>query len=159
MLMKTFIQVSAIVAVLALSSAVSADKTFYWDDYNIQITVPDDFKIVEDTPTEFEMKGDGMELAMSIFNDKNVGIADMDEATVAAAKEMKLQQIDEEEAFKNADFEGYYVEGYKDGSRVMFAGVIDTASRTNFFIVIIFDDKDKEAEKEALNILSSIDHK
>ena len=41
----------------------------------------------------------------------------------------------------------------------MIAGVIDMNSRTNFFIVLTFDDKDAEAEKEALKILESIDHK
>ncbi|MEY3403633.1 MAG: hypothetical protein RLZZ86_3255, partial [Cyanobacteriota bacterium] len=76
----------------------------------------------------------------------------MDEATVELAKELKLQEVDEEESFKNGDFAGYYVEGFKDGDRVMLAGVVDLQSRTNFFVVISFDDKDAEAEKEAARL-------
>lgn len=135
------------------------DKTYYWEQYNIEITVPRDFKIVKNTSNEFEMKGDGMELFMYIWNQKKLTVEDMDEATVELAKELKLQEVDEEEAFKNGDFAGYYVEGFKDGDRVMLAGVVDLQSRTNFFIVITFDDKDEEAEKEALKILENIDHK
>lgn len=135
------------------------DKTYYWEQYNIEITVPRDFKIVKNTSNEFEMEGEGMELFMYIWNQKKLSVDEMDEATVEVAKEMKLQEVDEEEAFKNGDFAGYYVEGFKDGDRVMLAGVVDLQSRTNFFIVITFDDKDKEAEKEAIKILENIDHK
>ena len=69
---------------------------------------------------------------------------------------MKLQYCNEEEQFKNCDFDGYYVEGFKDGERVMLAGVIDVQSRTNFFIIITFDDKDDVAEKDALKILIAL---
>ena len=157
--MKTIQKTLAFAAVLFFSNATPADKTYYWDDYNIQITVPGDFKITKDTANEFEMDGDGMDLAMYIFNDKKIGIDEMDEATIAGAKELKLQEIDAEHAFKSDDFEGYYVEGFKDGNRIIFAGMIDIASQTNFFIAITFDDEDKEAEKEAIKVLNSIDHK
>lgn len=155
--LKTLFVLSLIVSMSAFTAIV--DKTYYWEQYNIEITVPNDFKPVKNTANEFELEGDGMEMYMYIWNQKKVTIDDMDEATIAAAKELKLQEIDEEEAFKNGDFEGYYVEGFKDGDRVMLAGVIDIKSRTNFFIVLTFDDKDAEAEKEALKILESIDHK
>lgn len=159
--MKNFITVLVVaLLVTSLSSFTNVlDKTFYWEQYNIEITVPRDFKVVKNTKNEFEMVGDGMELFMYIWNQKSVGVDDMDEATIEVAKEMNLQEIDEEEAFKNGDFAGYYVEGFKDGDRVMLAGVVDLQSRTNFFLVITFDDKDAEAEKEAIKILENIGHK
>ena len=149
-----------LMAISTLFSFTSiVDKTYYWEQYNIEITVPRDFKIVKNTSNEFEMEGEGMELFMYIWNQKKLTIDEMDEATVQLAKEMKLQEVDEEESFKNGDFAGYYVEGFKDGDRVMLAGVVDLQSRTNFFIVITFDDKDEEAEKAAVKILENIDHK
>ncbi|WP_028522015.1 hypothetical protein [Runella limosa] len=154
---RMLLPLAVISSFFAFTSVV--DKTYYWEQYNIEITVPRDFKIVKNTSNEFEMKGDGMELFMYIWNQKKLAVEDMDEATVELAKELKLQEVDEEEAFKNGDFAGYYVEGFKDGDRVMLAGVVDLKSRTNFFIVITFDDKDEEAEKEALKILENIDHK
>jgi hypothetical protein len=159
--MKSFIKFLLLFTVIIGTTAFSSvvDKIYFWEQYNIEITVPNDFKVIKNTANEFELEGDGMEMYMYIWNQKKVTIDDMDEATITAAKELKLQEIDEEETFKNGDFEGYYVEGFKDGDRVMLAGVIDIQSRTNFFIVLTFDDKDTEAEKEALKILESINHK
>jgi len=157
--MKTLKLVTICLIAFFTFSSFVVDKTYYWDDYNIEITVPRDFKVTKDTKNEFEMAGEGMELYMYIWNQKKISADDMDEATISVAKELKLQEIDEEEQFKNGDFEGYYVEGFKDGERVMLAGVIDVQSRTNFFIIITFNDNDEVAEKDALKILSSIDHK
>ena len=146
--------------VLSISAfTILKDKTFFWRDYNIELTVPNDFTITKDTKNEFEMEGDGMELFMYIWNQKRVTIEDMDDATKEVAKKMKLQEVDLEHPFKNGDFEGYYVEGFDGEDRVMLAGLIDLQSKTNFFIVFTFDDKDSVAEKEALKILDSVDHK
>jgi hypothetical protein len=139
-----------------LSLSSMAQKTYTWDYYKIQITVPDDFRVKKNTNEEFEMKGDGMELMMNIF-ESNVAIDDIDDATITAAKDMKLQEIDEATRVKVNELEGYYVEGFKDGMRVVFAGLGDPKSHTNFFIVIIFDDDDKQAEKDALTIIKSLD--
>jgi hypothetical protein len=48
------------------------------------------------------------------------------------------------------------VDGFKDGSRIMFAGMLDPRTQTNFFIAIVFDDEDTQAEEDALGILNSL---
>jgi hypothetical protein len=151
--MKTFI--TAITFFAFSSFTLIADKTYVWDKYKLQITVPDDFKVTKNNNTDFEMKGDGMELMMHIF-EQNISVDDMDEAVIAGANAMKLEAIDAEEAIEGDGLDGYYVEGLKDGHRVMFAGMIDPKSRTNFFLVIIFADRDKQAEEDALEILESV---
>lgn len=132
-----------------------ADKSYVWDKYKLQLTVPDDFKVVKNTDNDFEMKGDGMELFMHIF-EQNIAVDDMDDAVIEGAKAMKLQEIDDEQVIEGDGLDGYYVEGFKDGHRVMFAGMIDPKSHTNFFLVITFDDKDKQAETDAEEILESV---
>jgi hypothetical protein len=131
------------------------DKTFVWEHYKLQITVPDDFRISKNTDEDFEMKGDGMELIMHVF-EEDISKDDMDDAVIEGANAMKLQEIDAEHQIEGDGLDGYYVEGYKDGHRVMFAGMIDPKSHTNFFLVIIFDDKDKQAEADALDILENV---
>ena len=151
--MKTYF---AALAFIAFSSfTFVADKTYVWEKYKLQITVPDDFKILKNDDHDFEMKGDGMELTMHIF-EKNIAVEDMDDAVIEGAKAMKLEEIDAEEAIEGDGLDGYYVEGLKDGHRVMFAGMIDPKSRTNFFLVIIFADRDKQAEADAEEILASV---
>ena len=92
--LKTLLVFALIVSISAFTTAI--DKTYYWEQYNIEITVPRDFKILKNTSNEFELEGDGMEMYMYIWNQKKITIDDMDEATVTAAKELKLQEIDEE---------------------------------------------------------------
>jgi hypothetical protein len=117
--------------------------------------VPDDFQVTKNTNEDFEMSGDGMELAMSIF-EGDITLEQMDDATVEGAKSMKLTEVDAAHAVKSNGLEGFYVEGFLEGERVMFAGMIDPKSHTNFFIAITFGDDDKTAEEDALKILNSI---
>ncbi|MFN3851610.1 MAG: hypothetical protein ACK4NY_19385 [Spirosomataceae bacterium] len=141
--------------IFAALSSFTLDKTYVWDKYKLQITVPDDFKVTKNTNEDFEMSGEGMELAMSIF-EGDITLEQMDEATLEGAKSMKLTEVDAAHAVKSNGLEGFYVEGFLEGERVMFAGMIDPKSHTNFFIAITFGDDDKTAEEDALKILNSI---
>jgi hypothetical protein len=149
------ISLSLLFSVLTFLS-VSAQKTYVWDYYKVQMTVPDDFRVKVNDNHNFEMKGDGMELAMHIF-EENVSIDDLDDATITGANAMKLGEIDEATRVSVNELQGYYVEGFKDGYRVMFAGLGDPKSHTNFFLAITFSDDDQEAEKAALAIINSLD--
>jgi hypothetical protein len=80
----------------------------------------------------------------------------MDEAVIEGAKSLKLTEIDAEEQIEGDGLDGYYVEGYKNGKRVIFAGMIDPKSRTNFFLVIVFNDRDKQAEADAEEIVENV---
>lgn len=149
---------ATVVLLLAFTSfdnKVSAQKVFEWKDYKLQITVPDDFRIRKNTSEAFEMKGEGMELIMNII-EEDITLEDLEEATIAGAEEMELDEVDEATEVSSNGLQGYYVEGYKDGSRIMFAGMLDPKSHTNFFIAIVFADDDEQAEKDALEILNSI---
>lgn len=130
------------------------DKVYVWDKYKLQITVPDDFEVVKNTNEEFEMEGDGMDLAISIFSEK-ITMEDLEEATVAGAKAIKMTEIDQAHETKINQLEGYYVEGFLDGSRVMFAGLMDPRTKTTLFLAITFADDDENAEEEAFKIINS----
>ena len=112
--MKTFF--TALVFIALCSFTFIADKTYVWQKYKLQITVPDDFKILKNDDSDFEMKGDGMELTMHMF-EKNIAVEDMDDAVIEGAKAMKLDAVDAEEAIEGDGLDGYYVEGLKDGHR------------------------------------------
>ena len=135
-------------------SSFTFDKVYVWDKYKLQITVPDDFEVVKNTNEEFEMEGDGMDLAISIFSEK-ITMEDLEEATVAGAKAIKMTEIDQAHETKINQLEGYYVEGFLDGSRVMFAGLMDPRTKTTLFVAITFADDDENAEEEAFKIINS----
>lgn len=136
-------------------ASFTVDNVYVWDKYKLQITVPDDFEVVKNTDEEFEMSGDGMELAISIFAEK-ITMADLEEATVAGAEAIKMTEIDQAHATKINQLEGYYVEGFLDGDRVMFAGLMDLRTKTTLFVAITFADDDENAEDEAFKIINSL---
>ncbi len=116
--------------------------------------MPDDFEVVKNTNEEFEMEGDGMELAISIFAEK-ITLEELEEATVAGAEAIKMTEIDQAHETKINQLEGYYVEGFLDDHRVMFAGLMDARTKTTLFVVITFADDDANAEEEAFKIINS----
>lgn len=54
---------------------------------------------------------------------------------------------------------GAYVEGYKDGDRIVLLGFIDPSSETKFFATITFGDDDFVAKDEAVRMITSIGKK
>jgi hypothetical protein len=154
--MKTTLSLPIVALIVLTGSAFTLfNQTYIWDYYKIQISVPDDFKVVKNTDEEFEMAGDGMLLAMELF-EQNITIDELDEAVKAGAKAMNLEAVDEQRELDTNGLNGYYVEGILKGNRVIFVGMMDTGSNTNFFISITFEDEDHSAEATALRILNSV---
>jgi hypothetical protein len=145
--MKTIVTTAFLFIAFCLTT-LSSQKTYVWDFYKIQITVPDDFRVKVNNSHDFEMKGDGMDLTMNIF-EEDITIDDLDEATKIGAKAIEMTEVDEATRVEVNELEGYYVEGFKSGFRIIFAGLGDPKTHTNFFLAITFDDDDKEAEKAA----------
>ena len=131
------------------------DQVYVWEAYALEITVPDDFKVVKNTDEEFEMKGDGMGMYMYLF-EQDITVNQMDEAVVEAAIAMEMGEVDAAQVIQGDGLDGFYVEGFKDGARVMLAGMIDPKSQTNFMMVITFYDEDGVAEADAIGIINSI---
>ena len=140
---------------ITIFCSFTLDNVYVWEKYRIQITVPDDFKVTKNTDEDFDMEGDGMELSIGIF-EGDISLDDLEEATVAGAKSMKMTEIDASHPTKINQLEGFYVEGFLEGDRVMFAGLLDPRTKTNMFVAITFADDDENAEEEAFKILNSL---
>lgn len=139
---------------LSFTNAVD-DQVYVWEYYALEVSVPDDFKVVKNTNEEFEMKGDAMGMYMYIF-EQDITVNQMDEAVVEAAIAMEMGEVDAAQVIQGDGLDGFYVEGYKDGARVMLAGMIDPKSQTNFMMVITFYDDDGVAETDAIAIINSV---
>lgn len=157
--MKTIVLALGVTFLSFLSvSTLSAQKSFEWDYYKVSIELPDDFKVVKNTDNEFECDGDGMSLVMYVFDDGDVTLTDMNKATRKLGREMKFELKDEHYELDYNGFKGEYILGFKDGIQVMVAGLINPKNSTNFFIVIIFEDGDDQAEKDGIAILNSLEN-
>lgn len=137
-------------------SAMQAQTTWEWEQHHISFTLADDFKATSNNANEFIAKGDGMEFSIFPFSDPDIDQSDITKYTLEIAKSVELEELDDVDVLEMNGLKGAYVEGYKDGSRVVLLGFIDEATDTNFFSVITFSDDDEEAEKEAVRMISSI---
>lgn len=131
------------------------DVDFEWTQHNIKFTLAEDFKVTANSGDEFTASGDGMEFGIFPFSDNTIDHSNIAEYTVEIAKTLELEQVDDADVLSLNGLKGAYVEGFKDGNRVVLLGFIDPNSDTNFFSVITFDDTDAEAEKEAIRMIKS----
>lgn len=149
---------SVLMLFLLLGATKAQSQEYFdweWDDYSISFTLADDFKPVTNTGEEFTAKGDGMDISIFPFNDASVAHTDISSYTADIAETVELQVVDDANVLQLNGLKGAYVEGYKDGQRVVLLGFIDPETATNFFAVITFDDNDSVAEDEAIKIVSS----
>lgn len=137
-------------------TAVQAQKNWEWAQHNIVFTLADDFVPTTNNGDEFIAKGDGMEFSIFPFSDETIDQSDITKYTLEIAKSVELEELDDVDVLEMNGLKGAYVEGYKNGSRVVLLGFIDEATDTNFFSVITFGDDDAEAENEAVRMISSI---
>lgn len=137
------------------SISASAQQQFVWNYYKVSIMLDNDFKVTKNTDDEFRAQGDGMEVYVDVW-EENIAVDDMDEAVARYALKLNMTEIDAAHEVHINGLDGFYVEGFKDGDRVMLAGLIVPNSHTNILVEVNFDDKDATAEKDALKILNSI---
>ena len=140
---------------MIISISASAQQQFVWNYYKVSMMLHDDFKVTKNTDEEFRAEGDGMEIYVDVW-EENIAVDDMDEALAKYALNLKLTEVDVAHEVHINGLDGFYVEGFKDGDRIMLAGLIVPNSHTNIVVEINFDDKDATAEKDALEILNSI---
>ena len=69
------------IAFSLLTIAGHAQQSWVWDSYDIAVDLPTDFKLSKNTDNEFEAIGEGMELAMFIF-EEDITLGEMKEARV-----------------------------------------------------------------------------
>ncbi|GAB3756908.1 hypothetical protein [Spirosoma pomorum] len=145
----------AVILVFVLSAFRTVDQNYVWETYKLQVTVPEDFKVLKNTNEEFELEGDGMTIAFDTF-EQNVSADELGEATTEAAAALKMENIREQQDIQPNGLEGRYVEGRIGEDRVILAGMLDPESNVNFFVAITFDNEDDAAEADARTILNSI---
>ncbi len=155
-LMKKFLAAVLFVTLSSFSLISSTEWTTYtWEQYKLAVTVPDYLRIKKNADGEFSLKGRGMELTIFVTKEK-LTRDEMHDFVIKTANDYKMEEIDAEHEIEGDGLEGYYVEGFLDGKREIIAGMIQQKGRTNFAMYITFDDKDKQAEEDANEILAKI---
>ncbi|MCG8526546.1 MAG: hypothetical protein MI748_09220 [Opitutales bacterium] len=139
-----------------VSHALFADVEYEWEDYYLAFTLPNDFEVVQNDGEAFYAEGDAMEFGLFPFADPDLDTSDIAYFTLAIAELVELDDVDEVELVELNGLEGAFVEGQKNGIRLILLGLIDPESDTNFFATIEFYDDDDIAVDAAVEIIESI---
>ena len=144
-----------LLSLVAVAAYSQDDWDYEWTQHNIAFTLAEDFKVIANDGDEFTAKGDGMDFSVFPFSDNTIDHSNITEYTLAIAKSLELERLDDVDVAELNGLKGAYVEGSKNGFRVVLLGFIDPESDTNFFAVITYADDDDVADDEAVRIIKS----
>ena len=96
-----------------------------------------------------------MQLYMNVF-EEDITLETMADALAEAAIAIEMEEVDRVLELTGNGLDGFYVEGFKNGHRVMLSGFIDPKSQTNFMMVITFLDDDNVADEDGIAIINSV---
>ena len=143
-----------IVFVLFLSTMVvsNAQTDFLWDSHGIGFKTADRMKVSINQADQFEASSENIQLNIFPWQDENINFDDLADATVSIAKELKFDNINEADALEIDDFQGYFVQGTKDGVKALILLLLDKKSSTNLIVTIVYQ---PGFEQEAYKIADS----
>lgn len=152
--MNALHKITGIVAFTFLFVPVGFSQVdYHWDQHGIGFMAPDDFMEETNNYEEFSAHNDNVYLSIIPWQDEYIDHDHLASALLEITLEMNYDELtDADEMFLDY-FEGYYVQGVKDGTNAFIAALLDTESSTNMILVIAFNDGYVD---EAASILMSI---
>ncbi len=135
--MKKFILVSVSVF-LVFSISVSAQSEWEWDTHGIGFTTPSGFKVTTNNAEEFSAESENVFVTLSAWQDENVTVDNLEDTLITIAVELGYDQITDAEWVDHEDFEGYALNGTKDGVNAIIGTLLDTQSSTNLIVIVVY---------------------
>lgn len=129
---------------LGSASLLKAQDDYQWDTHGIGFKAKSDMKVVVNKADEFEASNGQITLDIFPWQDAEVNHEDLADGIVEIAKELKFDNIHGADALEIDDFQGYYVEGTKDGVEALIIILLDKESSTNLIATIIYQKGNKE---------------
>jgi hypothetical protein len=121
-----------------------AQNPYTWENFKIKFSLPDGYKIVENTAEKFEGNAPGIaSFGIYPFKDAKLTEADLKEYASSIAKQAGMDMgsavVD---LIEFNGFKGGYAEGKVQGVSVIVLGLINPSSDVNFFVQVVYTDAD-----------------
>ncbi len=142
-----------LVASFLLLGNAFAQEDYTWDHHGIGFSAPSNFVTETNNSSEFSADNGSVFLYLLPWQDASINDDNLADATIEVALEMEYDQLTDADELSIQDFEGYYVEGEKDGMNAFVACLLDTESPTNVIVVILYSDGHVD---DAAGILTSL---
>ncbi len=136
--MRKFLQSTLFIAFTFTFSTAFAQQDWRWEDHGVGFNAPSNLRVTANTANEFSAEGSDLVLSIYVEQDGEVTEEQLAEALVAAAEELKYDEITAADELEIDDFKGYFVEGTKDGIGAFIITLLDKKSSTNLVVVIAY---------------------
>lgn len=123
---------------IAIMSPLLSQQSVTWDSYGVGFSLPNDLKVTTNNVTEFIAENDEVYLHVAPWQDENVVHSDLAHAVEEAAKVFEFDEVTSISEANISDFEGYAVQGKKDGVNAMLAVLLDRESSTNISVSMVY---------------------
>jgi hypothetical protein len=146
----------AIVSIASMTVNAQTMTTWNWKTYGVEFKAPSDFKVQTNTADEFTAKlsNDLLHLSIIPWRDATLTTATLKKSVRDLCTEMGYtsREIGTITDIELNGLEGCYAIVSKDGVTLIVEGLLDPASETNFYAIIVYGGR---YEPSALNIANS----
>ncbi len=136
--MRKSFKMAIFMACICFFNTAFAQKDWQWATHGVGFSAPANLKVTANDASEFSAEGSDLFITIHADQDESVTEETLAEALVAAATEMKYDEISAADALNIHDFVGYFVEGSKDGIGALIITLLDKKSSTNLIIVMAY---------------------
>jgi hypothetical protein len=136
--MRKLSQIALFAALFLTTTMAYSQQDWRWEEHGVGFNAPSNLRITTNNANEFS--AEGTDLVLSIYVEQNGEVTEehLAEALIAAAEEMKYDEITAADELEIDDFKGYFVEGTKDGIGAFIITLLDKKSSTNLVVVIAY---------------------
>ena len=141
------------ISLVLLAQTAFAQQDWRWDTHGVGFSAPANLRVTTNNAEEFAAEGSDIALSIQAMQDGEITKEDLATALVAAATEMKYDNISAASEVSIDDFSGYFVDGTKDDVGALIVMLLDKKSATNLIIVIAYTTD--EARQKAIDVADS----
>lgn len=151
--MKRFALLAIIFVACCASLFAQQAKTYTWNNTRFSFQVPVPVQVKEDTETSYEVDGDGLAVNIQLLEDPDTNIVAIRKTVKDIAGDIGITDISSPVNLKmKPGLLGAFIEGALDDANANMAVILDSKSKTEICVTIVFDDG---MEDVATRILSS----
>lgn len=124
--------------VFVLAFSVHAQTDMVWDTYGLGFSLPRGMQITENNSEIFSAEGNDLSLAIVPFKESSVGPEELAELLIELADEFEYDVVTDADELELDGLYGYYTEGKKEGVQAVLVALMDEASESNYFVILVY---------------------
>lgn len=132
------------------NNEAAAATDMVWDTYGLGFSLPSGMQITENNRDIFSAERDDLLLTIIPFKEGSVNAEDLADFLIAMAERFEYDVVTDVDEVALDDLYGFYTEGEKDGGQALLVALMDEASDSNYFVILVYNDASRELAIETM---------